>query len=233
MNENRMLVAENLAFAYPGSDRLWVWNLAFDRGLTWIKGENGAGKSTLMKVLAGGLTPMAGVLRWQHIDAVREPLKYRRRIFWCGPGPAPFAHLTGYEFVGFMRGLYSTFNTGPLDAHLQGFGLHSFMNERLHRLSTGTQRKVWLTAALLAQTPVVLLDEPLGGLDANSRGYAVHALNAEIQKCASDRIWLTASHEPIGEAGKAATIVRLLTNTGTERTDPPGPMRVGKKILAG
>ncbi|WP_427913072.1 ABC transporter ATP-binding protein [Ramlibacter sp. MMS24-I3-19] len=191
-----MLLADDLTFAYPGSPRTWTWNLEIQPGLTLLQGANGSGKSTLLKVLAGGLRPSTGSLRLDGLDAFTDGLDYRRNVFWCGPGPTPFGHLTGHEFLGFMRGLYPAFSLEGLDAHAGAFGLAPFLDRPIRSLSTGTQKKLWITAALQARTRVTLIDEPLIGLDAASRAHAIDALASEMRARSGD-IFLVASHEPL------------------------------------
>jgi ABC-2 type transport system ATP-binding protein len=127
------------------------------------------------------------------IDATERPLDYRREVFWCGPGAIAFDHLRPPEYFAFLRGLYPRLDSAALESHLQGFGLAPFLHNRLSELSTGTQRKVWLSAALSAGTAVVLLDEPLNALDAASLAH----LRTQLARCAADteRAWLLASHE--------------------------------------
>lgn len=205
MGEALTLVADGLAFAYPGSNRHWLWNLTFGPGLTWVRGSNGSGKSTLLKVLAGGLAPNAGALRLGAVDGIVQPFEYKRKVFWCGPDSTPFGHLTGYEFMGFMRSLYPDFRIEALGPHLQSFGIEPFMKQRLHRLSTGTQRKIWVTAALLSRAPVVLLDEPFNGLDVASRAHLESVLLG-AQRNGEGRICLIVSNEQLGMASSVVEV---------------------------
>jgi ABC-type multidrug transport system ATPase subunit len=196
-----------LSFSYPGRHVFSDWSAEFAPGLTWIRGSNGSGKSTLLKLLAGALPPLAGRLNVREIDAALRPLDYRREVFWCGPAAIPFDHLRPPEYFGFLRSLYPRFDATALDAHVAGLGLNRFMGVRLSELSTGTQRKVWLTAALVAGTAAVLLDEPLNAFDSGSLRYALDRL----ADCAVDtaRAWIVASHESLGDAGERAALVSL------------------------
>ena len=200
-----LLQVRGLSFSYPGRHVFTGWSADFAPGLTWVRGSNGSGKSTLFKLLAGALRPLTGTLRVAAIDAAEQPLDYRREVFWCGPGPIAFDHLRPPEYFAFLRGLYPRLDATALQAHVSGFGLQPFMAKRLSELSTGTQRKVWLTAALAAGTSAVLLDEPLNALDAAS----LRHLREQLSRCAADagRAWLVASHEAV--AGPDDRITRL------------------------
>jgi ABC-2 type transport system ATP-binding protein len=201
-----LLQVRQLAFSYSGRHVFAGWQADFAPGITWVQGSNGSGKSTLLKLLGGALPPLTGTLVVQGVDAVAQPLDYRRRVFWCGPGAIAFDHLRPPEYFAFLRGLYASFDHPTAQAQAAALGLSPFLGKRLRELSTGTQRKVWLTAALAVRTPVVLLDEPLNALDAASLAH----VRAQLQACAADTgcAWIVASHEPLGAAADGA--VRLL-----------------------
>jgi ABC-type multidrug transport system ATPase subunit len=161
-----------------------------------VKGCNGCGKSTLLKLLAGALKPIAGDMEVLGISVTAEPLLYRQQVFYCGPGPIAFDHLSPIEFFGFMRTLYPSLDEEGLAKNIEGFGLHPFLEFPLASLSTGTQRKVWLSITLAAGTKATLLDEPFNALDAKSLEY----LRSVFGHCAQDssRAWIVASHEDLG-----------------------------------
>ena len=202
-----LLQIQDLSFSYPGRAVFTGWCADIHPGLNWLRGANGSGKSTLLKLLAGALPPLTGRLRVHGVDATTQPLDYRRRVFWCGPGAIAFDHLRAPEYFGFLLGLYPQLDTTALAAHVQGLGLPSFLAPRLRELSTGTQRKVWLAAALAVGTPVVLLDEPLNALDAASLAY----VHNQLAWCAASttQAWLVASHEAPGPAAARAVQLQL------------------------
>ena len=202
-----VLRVQALSFSYPARHVFTAWSADFAAGLTWVRGSNGSGKSTLLKLLAGALPPLAGHLQVQGIAAAAQPLDYRREVFWCGPGAIAFDHLQPPEYFAFLRSLYPRLDSAALQGHVEGLGLPRFMGTRLAELSTGTQRKVWLAAALAAGTAAVLLDEPLNALDQASLAY----LLAQLQHCAasSTQSWVVASHEALGAAGESATLLEL------------------------
>ena len=187
-----MLRAHLLTYAYPGRHVFDGFSAEFRSGLTWLKGANGSGKSTLLKLLAGATEPQAGTRTAMGIDAVQDPLAYRRSVFWCGPDALPFDHLLPMEYLGFMQGLYPSFMADAVPVHLQGLGLQHQMGVPLARMSTGTKRKMWLLAALVSGTPIVLLDEPFNALDADASAYLHSALAREAAPAL--RCWVVASH---------------------------------------
>ena len=202
-----LLHVAGLSFSYPQRHVFTHWSHDFSGGLTWIRGSNGSGKSTLLKLLAGALAPLTGSIAAQGIDIQSQPLHYRRQVFWCGPGPVVFDHLTPTEYFGFMASLYAQRDGHALARHVEGFELGPFVHSPLATLSTGTQRKVWLAMALSAGTSVTLLDEPLNALDARSSAH----LRASLAQAAQDpgRAWLVASHEDLGAATAQARLLDL------------------------
>lgn len=218
-----VLSVSDLRFGYlerPMWDRL---SIDISPGFTWVKGGNGSGKSTLLKLLAGALTPMSGRIAVQGVAQDLQPLQYRRRVFWCGPGSVPFDHLSPLEFFGFMRRLYPSFDLQALATHMAGFGLKPHASSVMRTLSTGTQRKVWLAAALSAQTPVTLLDEPLNALDAVSLDHLRHSL-ASVNDAPS-RLWIVASHDAFGPASTTASVIDMDRTHGADTLCSVYPLR--------
>ncbi len=192
-----MLNVKNLFFNYPERSIFFGWEHSFQSGVTWVKGSNGCGKTTLLKLLAGALKPSMGEIDLSGINQSTEPLQYRQQIYYCGPGPIVFDHLTPSEFFGFMRNLYPNCQEESLKQHIEGLNLMPFQDVQLKHLSTGTQRKVWLAFALAAETKATWLDEPFNAIDANSLEY----LRAALGRCSKDlsKIWILASHQDLGD----------------------------------
>jgi ABC-type nitrate/sulfonate/bicarbonate transport system ATPase subunit len=80
---------------------------------------------------------------------------------------------------------------GPL---IEGFGLQQHLVKPLYMLSTGSRRKVWLSAALAAGAPLTLIDQPFAALDAPSIRFLTEQLHAASQD--HSRVWLLADHAP-------------------------------------
>lgn len=201
-----LLRASGLVFGWPGRPVFTGESFEFGAGITWLQGANGSGKSTLLKLLAGALVPRLGQCQVAGVSAQLQPLAYRRQVFWCGPGALPFGHLTPPQYFGFLAGLYPRFDSTGLAAHVAGFGLAPLWGQPLAALSTGSQRKVWLAAALCAGTAAVLVDEPLNALDAAS---LAHARQALAQHAHGPQAWVVASHEPPCDGAAALPGLRL------------------------
>lgn len=189
-----LLRAEGLRFAWPGGAPLFNdTSLALGPGLTWLTGEDGSGKSTLLSLLAGALAPQAGRLwangHWWHDD----PAAYRRQVFWIDPQTEAHDALPA---AGYLEGLathWPRLSEAALSDLVDGFGLAEHLHKPLYMLSTGSRRKVWLTAALAAGAPVTLIDQPFAALDAPSARFLADCL-ADMAEHPS-RAWVAADHE--------------------------------------
>lgn len=134
-------------------------------------GPNGAGKTTTVKILCGLLRPDGGSVRIAGFDPRQAPLETKRRIGYLPESGALFDVLTPREyltFVGRLYGLNGRDLESRIDGFLRAFHLEAHAGQNLLSASRGMKQKVALAAALLHDPPVLLLDEPLTGLDANS-----------------------------------------------------------------
>jgi ABC-type transport system involved in cytochrome c biogenesis ATPase subunit len=198
------LRVSGLDFSHPGRDVFSNWSGTFGPGLTWLKGCNGSGKSTLLQLLGGGLQAARGSITIADTEQATQALAYRQRVFWCGPGPIAFDHVTPREYWGFMHHLYPALNTEALSSHVVAFSLDAHLDTPMRRLSSGTQRKVWVAASLVAGTDVTLIDEPFNALDVNSLAH----LRGVLAQAAQDtrKVWIVTSHEDLGTATAWARI---------------------------
>ncbi|MCV2352874.1 ATP-binding cassette domain-containing protein [Paucibacter sp. B2R-40] len=193
------LHTEALSYAYSNSGRRVVdlWSQTFEPGLVWLRGPNGSGKSTRLKLLAGMLQPQYGSARLAGVDLLRQPLQYRRMVSFVGAEPPPFEHLSPTERFAFLSGLYPDADRSSWQTHIDGFGLQPFVHQPLRTLSTGTQHKAALAAALALHTPLLLLDEPLNALDAASLAH-LRGVLGEAANSGEKRLLLVVSHEDLG-----------------------------------
>ncbi len=189
-----LLRAEHLRFAWPGGAPLFDGlSFALGPGLTWVVGDDGCGKSTLLSLLAGAQAPLGGRLwaagHWLHDD----PAAYRRQVFWIDP---PTEAHDALPAAGYLEGLsahWPRLSEAALADAVDGFGLAEHLHKPLYMLSTGSRRKVWLTAALAAGAPVTLIDQPFAALDTPSARFLSGCL-ADLAGHPS-RAWVVADHE--------------------------------------
>jgi ABC-2 type transport system ATP-binding protein len=140
--------------------------LAFDSGLTWLRGANGAGKTTLLKLVGGVLAPAGGRLRIDNIDSAAAPIDYRLCVHYCGGDVPALPWLRAREWLDLHLALYGTVPRAELDRRMAAFGVARVLDQTLNTLSLGQHRKLQLALALSLPVRVLLLDEPFNGLDA-------------------------------------------------------------------
>lgn len=134
-------------------------------------GPNGAGKTTTMRLLTGTLRPDAGRVFVAGIDVVQNPLDAKRRFGFVPEHGHLYESFTPEEyllFIGRMYGLDERVVKGRIGALLRYWKLDEEARRKMVGFSKGMKQKVLLSAALLHEPPVLLLDEPLSGLDAEA-----------------------------------------------------------------
>ncbi len=134
-------------------------------------GPNGAGKTTTMRLLTGSLPPDAGRVEVGGVDVVAEPVEAKRRFGYVPEHGHVYESFTPDEylsFIGRMHRLPEAVLRRRAEAHLAFWGLSDAASRSMVSFSKGMKQKVLISAALLHDPPVLLLDEPLGGLDAHA-----------------------------------------------------------------
>jgi len=131
-------------------------------------GPNGAGKSTTIKMLAGLLEPTSGEILFDGRPIRSDLVGYKRRLGYVPEQAEVYPHLTGYDYlllVGRLRGIPEAPLRDKIMAFLRAFSLETDMDKTLGAYSKGMRQKILLSAALLHDPDILLLDEPLSGLD--------------------------------------------------------------------
>jgi ABC-2 type transport system ATP-binding protein len=149
-----------------------------------LLGPNGAGKTTTLRLIAGLLRPDGGSIRVFGIDALADPVAAKRIMAWVSDEPMIYDKLTPYENLEFVAGLWGI--DGPTAqaraAELVGWlGLGPHAHERCEGLSKGMRQKVALAGALVHEPKLIILDEPLTGLDAGSARAVKDVLLARVR----------------------------------------------------
>ncbi len=134
-------------------------------------GPNGAGKSTTVKMLTGLLDPSEGQIFYNGRTVYDDFTGFQRRIGYVPEEPHLYPHLTGREYlqlVGRLRGMERKVLEPKMDEFLKLFGLWNDRHTPLASYSKGMRQKILLSAALLHDPEVLILDEPFSGLDVTS-----------------------------------------------------------------
>lgn len=227
-----MLELVDVSKSYHGVPAVRSLNLKAAPGqVLGLLGPNGSGKSTSVKMIVGLLRPSRGLVRWQGADIQPRLLEYQRLVGYVPEEPRLYPYLTAIEYLellGGLRGLPRRTLARRIERYLELFGLQSDRYAPLSSFSKGMRQKVLLSAALLHDPAILVLDEPNSGLDVASslilrtlvdtlaaRGkvivYSSHLLDA-VEKTCQDVIILHRSHVV---ACNSVTRLRELTARGT------------------
>ena len=180
------LVGLRKTFARPAVDGL---DLAIAPGEFFaLLGPNGAGKTTTLRMVAGLLRPDAGSISIFGVDALADTLAAKRLVAWLPEEPLLYELLTPLEYLDFVAGLWGL---DPASARRRGqdllerLGLWTLRHERCGSFSRGMRQKTVLAAALIHEPKLLILDEPLTGLDAAAARDVKDLLSARVATGAS------------------------------------------------
>ncbi|HUR12884.1 MAG TPA: ATP-binding cassette domain-containing protein [Mycobacteriales bacterium] len=174
---DHVIEARGLVKRYAGRKRTVValdgLDLSVPQGrVLGLLGPNGAGKTTAVRILCTLLEPDEGTARVAGIDVVKDPREARRRIGLSGQSAAVDEYLTGREnltMVGRLYKLGAPRSRERAASLLASFDLEDAADRPVKTYSGGMRRRLDLAAALVAEPPVLFLDEPTTGLDPRSR----------------------------------------------------------------
>ena len=147
---------DNLSLSIPGGE------------VFGFIGPNGAGKTTTIKILGGILAPTQGSARICGIDILKHPVEAKRKIGFIPDRPYLYEKLTGMEFMRFTGDLYGVGRNGyqkKAEAELKRFSLYDWANELIESYSHGMRQRLIFAAALAHEPDVIIVDEPMVGLD--------------------------------------------------------------------
>ncbi len=154
-------------YAKPAVDRLDLTVRAGE--LYALLGPNGAGKTTTLRMVAGLLKPDAGAISVFGVDALAQPAAAKQIIAWAPDEPMLYDRLTPMEYLEFVAGLWgveATAARAKAEELLKWLGLWENRDQRCEGFSRGMKQKAALAGALIHDPRLLILDEPLTGLDA-------------------------------------------------------------------
>ena len=197
-----------------------------------LLGPNGAGKTTTLRMVAGLLRPDSGSVAVLGIDALSNPVAAKQITAWVSDEPMIYDKLTPLEYLAFVAGLWGI---DPQIAQpyaqdlLVSLGLGPHLHERCEGFSKGMRQKVALAGALVHAPRLIILDEPLTGLDAVSARHVKGLLGdrvrngctvimtthiLEVAERMADRIGVIASGRLVAEG----TLAELRQQSGRNDT---------------
>jgi ABC-2 type transport system ATP-binding protein len=133
-----------------------------------LLGPNGSGKSTTLKMLIGLIKPDRGVVRVLGMDVVKYPLEVKKSVGYAPESPRLYEFLTGAEYLDFVGDVYDvplSEKRSRINDYLKAFQLEGREGDMISSYSEGMKRKIALISAFLHRPKLLILDEPLNGLD--------------------------------------------------------------------
>lgn len=147
-------------------------SLEVDRGeIFGFIGPNGAGKTTTIKMIAGMLQPTAGKIALNGIDIAKEPIAAKRQFTLVPDHPSIFEGISGNDYLNFIADIYGVDEVERrelAEKYTTAFDIEDALGQPISSYSRGMRQKLLISAALLPQPKLFILDEPMVGLDPKS-----------------------------------------------------------------
>jgi ABC-2 type transport system ATP-binding protein len=164
-----MIEIENLTKKYKKVTAVDELSLKVPAGTIYgFLGPNGAGKTTTIRMIAGTLRPTSGRIVIGGVDLAKDPREAKRQVGFIPDRPFLYEKLTGYEFLQFMAGLYEVNGSAFIsraESLLNLFELWDWRSELVESYSHGMKQRLVMSAALIHRPQVLVVDEPMVGLD--------------------------------------------------------------------
>ena len=189
-----MLSISNLNFSYKkrGGDLFHDLSLELTAGNIYgLLGKNGAGKSTLINLMTGLLTPKSGEVTLDGVN-VRDRLPKIMSDIYLIPEEFELPRLTLKQYVSINAPFYPNFSSEDLQRYLDIFEMGSDMDVKLHSLSMGQRKKVFIAFAFATNTRVLIMDEPTNGLDIPSKSQFRKLVSSGMT---DDKMMLISTHQ--------------------------------------
>ncbi len=150
-----------------------VDNISFElkpKIITGLLGPNGAGKTTTMRMLTGLVTPDKGKISINNKDIKKEPLEIKKMLGYLPEENPLYSFLTVKEYLNFISEIKGIKNTKKeINKYVRDLGIDKVMNQKIENLSKGFKQRVGLSASLMGNPDLLILDEATSGLDPNQR----------------------------------------------------------------
>jgi len=189
-----VIEVENLTKKYGDRTAVNDINFAVKKGeVIGFLGPNGAGKSTTLRMLTGYLSPSAGRIRVGGVDAVRDPIAARRFIGYMPESVPLYREMRVEEYLRYrarLKGVRRAQVSSRVTAALELASVADVRYRIIGQLSKGYRSRVGLADALVADPPVLVLDEPTAGLDPNQ----IRQVRDLIRGMAGEKTVLLSTH---------------------------------------
>lgn len=166
MEKEKVIEISNLTKMYGNGRGIRDINLEIDRGdIFGFLGPNGAGKTTAMKIMTGLIKPDSGDVKILGHSVLNEFEKAMKKVGCIIETAEAYSYLTAYENLKQFSRYYDDVDDKRIDEVLELVGMLKYKNEKPKKFSLGMKQRLGIAAAILARPEVVILDEPLNGLD--------------------------------------------------------------------
>lgn len=169
-----MITLDSISKSYAGGSIKAVDNLSLEvpsGQIFGFLGPNGAGKTTTIKMIVGLLRPDSGQIYVNGINALEEPIAAKQKIGFVPDNPEVYERLTGVEYVNFMAdvfGVPADIRQRRIEELLEMFEMKDAFGDLIQSYSHGMHQKIVLIGALVHDPEVMIMDEPMVGLDPRS-----------------------------------------------------------------
>jgi ABC-2 type transport system ATP-binding protein len=205
MTSQVAIQAEGLTKDYGGGHGLFGLDLTVQRGeVCGFLGPNGAGKSTTMRLLLDLIGPTSGSARLMDLDSHADSLEIRRRVGFLPGDFALYPRLTGAEMLDYLAAVRGGVDRNVRDGLAERFDAQ--LDRPVQQLSTGNRQKLGLIQAFMHEPELLILDEPIAGLDPLVQ-QSFHALLGEV--AGQGRTVFLSSHT-LSEVERVADRVAIL-----------------------
>ena len=204
-----MIAVSHLTKRYGA--HLAVDDVSFEVGrgeVVGFLGPNGAGKTTTLRILAGFLGPSSGRVTIAGHDSVDQPLEARRAIGYMPEGVPLYPEMRVVEYLVFraeLKRVPRSRRAAQVDEAMQKAGIVDVAHRTIGHLSKGYRQRVGLADAVVANPPIVVLDEPTAGLDPNQ----IREARALVRELGREHTVVVSTHI-LGEVEACATRVLLI-----------------------
>lgn len=197
-------------------------SLSLPKGLHVMTGPNGAGKTTLLRILAGIIAPTTGQVSLNGMFLPTDSIRFKAHMGYLPQHFGIYPEMTAQEFLRYfaeLKGIPAAVAGAKVEEVMDIAQIASFPNKTLRDWTKGMRQKVGIAQGLLNDPDLLLMDEPLSGLDPEERFYFCNLFS----RLASERIVLLSTHI-VSELTDLANSIMLLHNKGLKFRGPISAM---------